>query len=335
MSDNASANDRAIKVLSGSLDIHPRSHRLRCGAHIINLVAKAVLYGIDIDALEPEEGEDCLSDRRRVAAFEAAVRSVPSEEALQTRRRKGPVGKLHNLVMHIQKTPKRRRFFEMKQNQQLLEVLIPVKSASLRLREDNDTKHALWEQLATFDSLLREFEQLKEKYRYEPRSHIKSCVNLGWKKLNKYYGLSDEASAYRMPIFLDPHLKTAWFERHWARRPAWIDAAKKAIDSSYSLAKERWPEDAQKAISIKPVEPMIKSESSFDEYNTLPQEVDSTDDLQLFKREERTPRLLLARAARTVASKSHKVPTLTTSGVPVLRNSGECCSERKDFLDRR
>lgn len=35
----------------------------------------------------------------------------------------------------------------------------------------------------------------------------------------------------------------------------------------------------------------MKSESTFDEYNTLPQEVDSTDDLQLFKREERTPGL--------------------------------------------
>lgn len=30
------------------------------------------------------------------------------------------------------------------------------------------------------------------------------------------------------------------------------------------------------------------SESSFDEYNTLPQNVDSLDDLQLYKREERT-----------------------------------------------
>jgi len=44
------------------------------------------------------------------------VRSEPLEEALQTWRRKGPVGKLYNLVTHIQKTPKRRRFFEMKQN---------------------------------------------------------------------------------------------------------------------------------------------------------------------------------------------------------------------------
>ena len=57
MSDNASVNDRAIKILSGSLNIHPEHHRLRCGAHFINLIAKAVLYGIDIDAFEADDLE--------------------------------------------------------------------------------------------------------------------------------------------------------------------------------------------------------------------------------------------------------------------------------------
>lgn len=342
MADNATANNRAIKVLSGSLDLHSDYHCLRCGAYIINLVAKAVLYGTDIDALESGEREECLSNSRHIAAFEALVRSVPAEEALKTWRRKGPVGKLHNLVTHIQKTPKRQRFFEMKQNvdadsdddriyrvivnggirwnsscdtveraiklrdaielyqthfrclsdsdrlsasdcldakdwselERLLEVLLPLKSASLRLQEDNDTKHALWEQLATFDGLLGEFEKLKERYSYEPSSHIKSCANLGWKKLDKYYGLSDDTFAYRMARFLYPHLKMAWFERHWGCRPASIDAAKDAIDNAYLLAKARWPLDAQRAIHLSPAEPTIKSKSRFDEYNTLLQGVD-------------------------------------------------------------
>jgi hypothetical protein len=38
--DNAIANDRAIAY-----------HRLRCGARVINLVAKAMIYGTNIDAL--------------------------------------------------------------------------------------------------------------------------------------------------------------------------------------------------------------------------------------------------------------------------------------------
>jgi hypothetical protein len=229
MADNATANDRAIRVLSGCLDVDPEHDRLRCGAHVINLVAKAVLYGTDNDAIDPDEREECLLDSCHIAALEAVVRSEPAEEALQTWRRKGPVGKLHNLVTHIQKTPKRQRFFEMKQNfdsdsddgriyrvivnggvrwnsscdmieramnlrdalelyhtpfrslsdsdrlsssdcldaadwselERLLDVLSPLKHASLRLQADNDAKHAFWEQLATFDSLLGEFERLK------------------------------------------------------------------------------------------------------------------------------------------------------------------------------
>jgi hypothetical protein len=94
-----------------------------------------------------------------------------------------------------------------------------------------------------------------------------------------------------MAIFLHPHLEMAWFERHWGCKPAWIDAAKDAIDNAYLLAKVRWPLYAQKAVYLSPAEPTIKSGSRFDEYNTLPQEVDSMDDLQLYKREERTPGL--------------------------------------------
>jgi hypothetical protein len=64
--------------------------------------------------------------------------------------------------------------------------------------------------------------------------------------------------------------------------------------AAYLLAKARWPLDAQKTIFLNPVEPTIKSESRFDEYNTLPQEVDSIDVLQLYKRGERTPGLYLS-----------------------------------------
>lgn len=59
--------------------------------------------------------------------------------------------------------------------ERLLQVLLPLRSASLRLQADNDAKHALWEQLATFDSLSSGFEQLKERYKYEPSSHQSMC----------------------------------------------------------------------------------------------------------------------------------------------------------------
>lgn len=118
-------------------------------------------------------------------------------------------------------------------------------------QEDNGTKHAILEQLSIFDSPLDKFKQLKERYGYEPRKHFKSCVNLRWKKLDKYYGLSDDTFAYRMGIILHPHLKMAWFEKLWRCRPA-STAAKDAIDTAYALAKARWPLGAQEAVSLNP-----------------------------------------------------------------------------------
>jgi hypothetical protein len=72
---------------------------------------------------------------------------------------------------------------------------------------------------------------------------------LGWKKLDKYYGLSDDTFVYRIAISPNPHLIIAWFERHWGCRPAWIDAAKDAIGNTYLVAKVRWPLDAQEAVT--------------------------------------------------------------------------------------
>jgi hypothetical protein len=75
-------------------------------------------------------------------------------------------------------------------------------------------------QLTTFDSLLGEFEKLKKRYKYKPSSHIKLCISLRWKKIDKYNGLSADTFAYKMAIFLHPYLKMAGFERHRECRPA-------------------------------------------------------------------------------------------------------------------
>jgi hypothetical protein len=55
--DNTSVNDTAIRVILGQLrpDIkEPDSRRVRCLGHIINLAAKAFLFGKDADAFEEE-----------------------------------------------------------------------------------------------------------------------------------------------------------------------------------------------------------------------------------------------------------------------------------------
>jgi hypothetical protein len=94
--DNASSNDTCVNELLANLCSYIPSRdykkrRLRCWGHVLNLVAKAFLYGVN------------------PAAFEAEIISTREldllEKELNVWRRKGPIGKLYNNVMFIRRTP--------------------------------------------------------------------------------------------------------------------------------------------------------------------------------------------------------------------------------------
>ena len=123
IADNASNNDKALAVLSSylpSLKIDPVKQRLRCSSHIYNLICKAILYGVDGDCLEDASQEATISQltMTSVSSFEAVINGGSSDEAKLTAwRKKGPVGKLHNTVIHIKSSSSRRLLFESKQRQ--------------------------------------------------------------------------------------------------------------------------------------------------------------------------------------------------------------------------
>jgi hypothetical protein len=98
--DNASNNDTALVTLAGQLEaagfpsFDPVSARLRCFGHVLNLAVKAILWGADLEA------------------FEVDMNAAQDELAeLLEWRRKGPMGKLHNILTYILKTPQRRDEF--------------------------------------------------------------------------------------------------------------------------------------------------------------------------------------------------------------------------------
>jgi hypothetical protein len=94
MGDNASENSTVIRAILTHLcpeEKDPNSKRVRCLGHIINLAAKAFLFGKDADAFEEES-----QTKKERARFEA-VRELW--------RKKGPVGKFHNTVSFIRKNP--------------------------------------------------------------------------------------------------------------------------------------------------------------------------------------------------------------------------------------
>jgi hypothetical protein len=83
--DNAENNDTAMEVIGAELGFDGRLRRGRCIGHTINLSAKALLFGKNADAFEQQlSGAEALSD---------------TEYARW--RKKGPVGKLHNIVVDV------------------------------------------------------------------------------------------------------------------------------------------------------------------------------------------------------------------------------------------
>ena len=82
--DNAANNDKALEVLGSIFGFDPRKRRIRCAAHILNLVAMQIMYGKDLKAFEAENAD---------------VRHL--REDLELWRRKGALGKLRNIIIWI------------------------------------------------------------------------------------------------------------------------------------------------------------------------------------------------------------------------------------------
>jgi hypothetical protein len=103
--DNASNNDTAMEALAEEFGFDVKERRLRYTSHIINLVARQILFGADPDAFE----------------LEANVAKDELED-LQLWRKKGPIGKLHNIVKYIKDSDQRIKRFERYQLVELTTV---------------------------------------------------------------------------------------------------------------------------------------------------------------------------------------------------------------------
>ena len=103
MIDNADSNDTCLEhlfreIFPGATDDDVDERRLRCWGHVLNLVAKAFLFGTDADAFELEDEANTTLERE--------------QERLMAWRKKGPVGKLHNIVVFIRASTQRKELFK-------------------------------------------------------------------------------------------------------------------------------------------------------------------------------------------------------------------------------
>ncbi|KAJ3453314.1 hypothetical protein MRS44_017561 [Fusarium solani] len=90
VTDNADSNGTCLEDLGIELGFKKQHRRLRCCGHIINLVARSILFGTDADAFE----EDCQADKE-------------IQDEVKLWRSKGPIGKLHNIVHGVQRSGQR------------------------------------------------------------------------------------------------------------------------------------------------------------------------------------------------------------------------------------
>ncbi|RYC78584.1 hypothetical protein BFJ63_vAg18542 [Fusarium oxysporum f. sp. narcissi] len=134
ISDNASSNYSCLLNFYGDLDTEMsvadvRARRMHCYGQILNLVARAFLYGEDFEAFEAESQVFDLLGRR--------------EDDLQQWRKKGPAGKLHNIVKFIRSSPQRCELFKRisRENDEGQEYLLASEStAELEVVMNNDTR---------------------------------------------------------------------------------------------------------------------------------------------------------------------------------------------------
>lgn len=205
----------------------------------------------------------------------ATVSLIPSEQEMQDWRNKGPLGKLHNIVVYIQRSPQRIASFE-------------ALTSGKRIPRDNKTRWNSWYAMidcaisirmkpaidvfcaqegleadaltpsdwttlghfhkylkffyqatlategyeATIDRVLSTMEFLLEKLEaakveFKEDAFLSPCVNSAWKKLDKYYGLTERSSAYTAAMVMVPSQKWTWIEDNWENY--WIKIAKKQV----------------------------------------------------------------------------------------------------------
>lgn len=115
-------------------------------------------------------------------------------------------------------------------------------------------------------------------------NHFRACVNLGWKKLDYYYTLTDNSPAYVMAVFLHPHWRRRWFEKKWSEKPHWRSQVNKTIQKVYDGAKRRHGNNV-------PLQKFLprREMSEFDAYNSFDGD-EQLDELAMYSQEPPAPK---------------------------------------------
>jgi hypothetical protein len=191
-------------------------------------------------------------------------------------RRKGPLGKLHNFVVFIQRSVQRLgKFLDLSRGhhlaqdnstrwnswERMLTVALALRDAiedyfdqweDDNCAEDKLTKKewatlenirsflnklkmatkALEGHAATLDRVLPSMDFILDVFERGKRANVDNVImapmyNAGWRKLDKYYQLTDDSPAYVAAIVLHPQHKWQYIQTNW--HPEWLEPARKLM----------------------------------------------------------------------------------------------------------
>jgi hypothetical protein len=166
--DNAGNNDTCLQLLyprffSGIKSTDIQAGRMRCFGHVLNLVAKAFLFGSEDDAFELKG--DFLEQIEQ------------HDQAQAHWRRKGPIGKLHNIIKFIRASPQRSEAFRKAAKEyEAGDVLDGFRlseesTAELELRQNNATRwnsylmiERAWQKQADIQAYIMTLDMLPDKH---------------------------------------------------------------------------------------------------------------------------------------------------------------------------
>lgn len=263
--DNASYNDRLIKVVTQALEkdelyYNYHQRRLQCNSHIINLAVQAFLLGKVVEDYE----------------YPDTLRSAPNNKQIDQWRKLGPLGKLHNIIIWIMESTQRIQAFKKLSNscmphrdngtrqnswydildwgiEKIKPAIVSLSNEEADLSNDllsaEDRKTLVYIRnflksfydatkisegqeatldrvLPTMDFLIQHFEN--SVIEYAQHEFMRGSIQTGYTKMLQYWNKTQKLPAYIAAIVLDPTTKYTYFD-DWD--PEWQPNIKLAMRS--------------------------------------------------------------------------------------------------------
>ncbi|KAM4067764.1 hypothetical protein HRG_009843 [Hirsutella rhossiliensis] len=242
--DNAANNDTCMEDLAFEHGFSPEERRIRCAAHILNLCVRAMLYGSkqeNFAAIVAADGDDLDDDEEQVdQAIDEALNGemkdgtdedpgantavdIPEEDLTSSH----PAPDEINAASFRSTAVLQYRLsaYDWKVIEVLVKLLKPFEISTKQLQGSGvpggrSTCGSFDEYFPVFEILLDHLESAIEGTIFEevedPVTREKKDVELGWKKLHKYYSRLTSA-AYVGAVVFNPAKKWRLLDQLWSR----------------------------------------------------------------------------------------------------------------------